>query len=85
MRGRRIFTVWVEGQYYAQKATVKAASFIVISTELSLIGRTGNEAETPILWPPDAKSQLIGKDLTHWKKPCCWERLRAGGEGDDRG
>ena len=20
------------------------------------------EAETPILWPPDAKSQLIGKD-----------------------
>ena len=26
------------------------------------IGRTGVEAETPILWPPDAKSQLIGKD-----------------------
>ena len=21
----------------------------------------------------------------HWKKPWCWERLRAGGEGDDRG
>ena len=20
-----------------------------------------------------------------WKTPCCWERLRAGGEGDDRG
>ena len=26
------------------------------------IGRTGTEAEAPILWPPDAKSQLIGKD-----------------------
>ena len=26
------------------------------------IGRTGVEAEAPILWPPDAKSQLIGKD-----------------------
>ena len=25
------------------------------------IGRTDAEAETPILWPPDAKSQLIGK------------------------
>ena len=25
------------------------------------------------------------KDLTHWKRPWCWERLRAGGEGDDRG
>ena len=22
--------------------------------------------------------------MTHWKRPCCWERLRAG-EGDDRG
>ena len=25
-------------------------------------GRTDAEAETPMLWPPDAKSQLIGKD-----------------------
>ena len=22
------------------------------------------------------------KELTHLKRPCCWERLRAGGEGD---
>ena len=28
------------------------------------IGRTGAEAEAPILWPPDVKSQLIRKDLT---------------------
>ena len=26
------------------------------------IGRTDAEAETPILWPPDAKNKLIGKD-----------------------
>ena len=26
------------------------------------IGRTDAEAETPILWPPDVKSRLIGKD-----------------------
>ena len=26
-------------------------------------GRTDAKAEAPILWPPDAKSQLIGKDL----------------------
>ena len=25
------------------------------------------------------------KELTHWKRPWCWERLKAGGEGDDRG
>ena len=27
------------------------------------IGRAHAEAEAPILWPPDAKSQLTGKDL----------------------
>ena len=27
------------------------------------IGSTDPEAEVPILWPPDVKSQLIGKDL----------------------
>ena len=27
------------------------------------IGRTGAEAETPILWPPDKKSWFIGKTL----------------------
>ena len=98
------------------------------------------EAETPILWPPDAKSwhtredpdagkdwrqlektlerpldcrrsnqsilkeispgiSLEGmtlklklqylatwcKELIHLKRPWCWERLRAGGEEDDRG
>ena len=26
------------------------------------IGRTDAEAETPILWPPHAKSWLVGKD-----------------------
>ena len=43
------------------------------------IGRTDAEVETPILWPPDVKNRL------HWKRPWCWERLKAGGEGDDRG
>ena len=41
------------------------------------IGRTDAEVETPILWPPDEKSW-------HLKRPWCWEKLRVGGEGDDR-
>ena len=32
-----------------------------------------------ILWLPDEKSRLTGKD------PDAGERLKAGGEGDDRG
>ena len=41
-------------------------------------GSNDAKAETPVLWPPHAKSWLIGKV---W----CWEGLGAGGEGDDRG
>ena len=26
------------------------------------IGRTDAQAEAPVLWPPDVKRQLIGKD-----------------------
>ena len=29
---------------------------------LIFIRRTDAEAEAPVLWPPDAKSQFIGKD-----------------------
>ena len=43
------------------------------------IGSTDVEAETPILWPPDTKSWLIGKD------PDAGRDLGAGGEGDNRG
>ena len=42
------------------------------------IGRTDAEAEAPILWPPDEKSHSLEKTLM-------LERLKAGGEGDDRG
>ena len=29
---------------------------------LIFIGRTDAEAEAPVVWPPDEKNQLIGKD-----------------------
>ena len=40
----------------------------------TFIGRT--DAEAPILC--DA---MWCEELTHWKRPWCWERLRVGGEG----
>ena len=44
------------------------------------IGRTDAEAETPVLWPPDAKSWLIGKDPDAgraWgRKRRGWQRMR---------
>ena len=38
------------------------------------IGRTDAEAEAPILWPPDAKSWLIGKDSDARKDRGQWEK-----------
>ena len=31
------------------------------------IGRTDVETEAPVLWPPDAKSRLTGKDADAWE------------------
>ena len=42
------------------------------------IGRTDVEAETPILWPPLQRVDLLEKTLMQ-------EGLGTGGEGDDRG
>ena len=40
---------------------------------------TNAEAETPILWPPDAKNWLIGKDPDagkDWRQEKMWQRMR---------
>ena len=44
------------------------------------IGRTDAEAETPILWPPDAKNWLIGKDPDARKD---WRREEKGMTEDE--
>ena len=42
------------------------------------IRRTDAKAEAPILWPPDVRANLLEKILM-------LERVKAGGEGGDRG
>ena len=42
------------------------------------IGRTDDEAETPIVWPPDVKNWITEK------RPWCWVNLKAEEERDDR-
>ena len=43
-----------------------------------LIGRSDAVAEAPVFWSPDA-------ELTHWKSPWCWKRLKAEVEEGIRG
>ena len=45
-------------------------------------------AWTQLKWLSSSSMSTLAtwcKELTHWKRPWCRERLRAGGEGDDRG
>ena len=46
----------------------------------TFIGRTDAEAETPILWPPDEKNRLIGKDpelgKIEGRRRRGWQRMR---------
>ena len=44
---------------------------------LNIHWKVDDGIEAPILWPPNAKNWLIG----YW----CWERLKAGDDGDNRG
>ena len=44
------------------------------------MGRTDAEAEAPILWPPDVKSQIIGKDPDAGKD---WRQEEKGVTEDD--
>ena len=56
--------------------------------EIKLVNPKGNQswiliertdAEAPILWP------TWWEEPIHWKRPWCWERLKTGREGDNRG
>ena len=36
-------------------------------------------------WSRDSNTSATWcEELTHWKRPWCWERLKAGGKGDNR-
>ena len=45
-----------------------------------VMGRIGAEAEAPILWPPDVKSKLIGKDSDAGKD---WRQEEKGTREDE--
>ena len=58
--------------------------------EIQLVHPKGNQSWT-FIGRIDAEAENSStlatwcEELTHWKRPWCWERLKSGGEGDDRG
>ena len=73
------FKLWCWRRLLRVPSTTRRSNQLILGDHSWVfIGRTDTEADAPILWASDAKSRLIRK------RPWCWERLKAGGEGDDR-
>ena len=83
--------------YGCESWTIKKAEFQIDAFELWCWRRllrvpwTARRSVLGVLWKDwcwSWKSNTLAtwcEELTHEKRPWCWERLRAGGEGDDRG
>ena len=57
-----VFKLWCWRRLLRVSWTARRSSQSILKEIRVFIGRTDAEAEAPILWPPDAKSQLTGKD-----------------------
>ena len=79
---RRIdaFELWCWRRLLRVPWTARRSNQSILKGDQSWVftGRTDVEAETPVLWP------IWFEELTHWKRPWWWKRLKARGEGDDR-
>ena len=59
--------------------------------EIQPVNSEGNQSWLNVHWKDwcwSTTSSTLAtwcEELTHWKRPWCWERLKAGEEGDDRG
>ena len=59
------------------------------SKEIKPVNPKGNQAWI-FIGRPDAEAEVLNtlpwcEEQTHWKRPWCWGRLKARGEGDNRG
>ena len=57
-----VFKLWCWRRLLRVPWTARKSKQSILK-EIILIGKTDVKAEVPILWPPDVKSRLIGKDL----------------------
>ena len=53
----------LENPLDSQEVKLKASQSTKGSQHWVLFRKTDSKAEAPMLWPPDANSQLIGKEL----------------------
>ena len=69
---------------FMQNTSCKLLGWMKHKLELRFPGEISTTSDTQMI----SLSSILAtwcEELTHWKRPWCWERVKAGGEGDDRG
>ena len=57
----------------------------IITSVVSIFPSLNGYLHWESVWREYSNTLATWCEETHWNRPWCWERLRAGGEGDDRG
>ena len=70
---------WLAAVYGVAQSRTRL-KWLSSSSSRMCIGRTDAEAETPVLWPPNAKNWLIRKDPDAWKD---WRQEEKGTTEDE--
>ena len=91
--------VWMWELDYKENWVLKNCCFWIVVLEKTLESLLDCKEIQPVYPKEDQSWVFIGKtcwswnsntlatwceELTHWKRPWCWERLKAGGEGERR-
>ena len=71
------FQLWCWRRPLRVPWTIRSNQSILKESVLNIHWKDWCWSWSSILWPPDMKNWLIGK------RPWCWARLNAGGEGDN--
>jgi len=82
------FNVWLMGlvvPWHVESSQVKDWTCVSCTGRQVLYHRAIKEALRNLEWKKKKNLIELSEELTHWKRPWCWEGLGAGGEGDDRG
>ena len=82
--GTRFFSLITLEVFIVNGVLEKTLESLLNCKEIKPVNPKGNQTWI-FIGKTDAEAEALILESTHWKRPWCWDRLRVGGERDDRG